>query len=420
MVARQVELVGHPAVEEPTYQWPKKLLLRKKASDQNNAYAARSELDAGVFTVNINPPVQPGQGRMLPTPPRLPLSDPSTVSPSLPVIAEESDDSRAHVGRAEGVSDQPVHFIADPTLRLHGALAQCMRLEIDFLDEDEATVYFHEGTELLSGLRNQLAAFPELRDPSPKADLSTAYIGDPGITTAEIESQAEVHTLTVSLMEPRPGNRLSLPKSEFGKRTISYLFHEIGAEGIRAKPKIAKGVMDLPFPSTLKGVQSFLGSLNYYNKFIEDLSVIASVLYELTDEQIQAGRDLSRAKEAFEVLKPCAVLDQEHDGVILPVRFTGRVLNDQELRYHPAEKEVVALIRVLSVFYTMLAGTKLIKVYTRHSVLKWIFTSRSLKGRCEQWETRLEPCPVEIHRIQQDEDGLAAIMGAGITPPPPP
>ncbi|OWZ14233.1 hypothetical protein PHMEG_00012325 [Phytophthora megakarya] len=37
------------------------------------------------------------------------------------------------------------------------------------------------------------------------------------------------------------GGPLSLPKSEFGKRVIPYLSHEIGAEGIRATPKIVKG-----------------------------------------------------------------------------------------------------------------------------------------------------------------------------------
>ncbi|EGZ08549.1 hypothetical protein PHYSODRAFT_340298 [Phytophthora sojae] len=63
------------------------------------------------------------------------------------------------------------------------------------------------------------------------------------------------------------GISVSLPKSEFGK---------------------------LP---------SFLGSINCYNKFIEDLPVIALVLYELTEEQVREGRDLGRAKEAFEILK---------------------------------------------------------------------------------------------------------------------
>jgi hypothetical protein len=145
---------------------------------------------------------------------------------------------------------------------------------------------------------------------------------------------------------------VSLPKSEFGKRTIPYLSHEIGAEGIRATPKIAKGIEELPFPKTLKGVQSFLGSLNYYHKFIEDFPVVAAVLYKLTDDQVRTGRDLTRAKEAFAILKrkivstpmlrhpdrirpfviiphanpwaSCAVLGEEHDGRIQPVRFTGR------------------------------------------------------------------------------------------------
>ncbi|KAE9006151.1 hypothetical protein PR003_g15733 [Phytophthora rubi] len=511
------------------------------------------------------------------------------------VAAQDAQDELASVFKAE-----PVDFVAEPVSRLKESLARCMRLEIDFSDETEVTEYFHEGTELLNDLRNQLAALPELKDLSPKADLATADIGASGVTTSEMEAQVrailerhhasflgdgnavpaptrgvvcdldvgdakpvaqrsrpirpqhlrEVYELLEKLVQtkfveysdsdwaspivivikkngvdillcidyrlvnqliklmhyplpliddmligfestmwflsldmasgfcavpmtlrarhisaficplghfqwtrmpfglknapliyqqmldnclwgfvrlpaseeaqvdadvleflgtqagdsaeedlstltesmtvfqtniPAPpqlnpvlgrssyiddipygaetweqlcidlnrllyrlrywGISVSLPKSEFGKKTISYLSHEIGAERIRAKPKIAKGVKDLPFPLTLKGVQSFLGSLNYYNKFIEDLPVVAAVLYELTDEQIRAGRDLSRAKVAFEVLKrkigstpllrhpdsekpfviiihanpwaACAVLGQEYDGVFV-------------------------------------------------------------------------------------------------------
>ncbi|GMF47849.1 unnamed protein product [Phytophthora fragariaefolia] len=63
------------------------------------------------------------------------------------------------------------------------------------------------------------------------------------------------------------------------------------------------------------------------------------------------------------------VLGQEHDGKIQPVRLTGRVLNDAELRYHVAEKKVIAVLRVLQVFRTLLEGCRL-EVYTRHSVFK--------------------------------------------------
>ncbi|POM73356.1 Reverse transcriptase [Phytophthora palmivora] len=237
---------------------------------------------------------------------------------------------------------------------------------------------------------------------------------------------------------------VSFPKSEFGKLSIPYLSHEISAEGIRAIPKIAKGVKDLPFPTTLKGVQSFMGSLNYYNKFIEDLPVIAAVLYELTEEQMKSRRDLSRAQEAFEILKhkivstpllghpdrsrpfviiphanpwaASAVLGQEYDGIVHPVRFTGRILNDAELRYHIAEKEVIAILRVLEVFRTLVEGSPKVVVYTRYSVLKWLLTSQSADGRSVKWGLKLSHWDLEIRRVQRDEDGLAAILGAGITP----
>ncbi|OWZ15652.1 reverse transcriptase [Phytophthora megakarya] len=207
-----------------------------------------------------------------------------------------------------------------------------------------------------------------------------------------------------------------LRKSEFGKLVIPYLSHEISAEGIRADPKIVNGVQALPFPATLKGV-----FLNYYHNCFEDLPVIAAPLYELTEEWIRSGRDLLRAKEAFEILKlkivstprpfviiphpnqwaAFAVLGQVYDGTILPVRFTGRVLNYSELRYHSAKKDVIPIFRVLQDFRTMLEGCLYI-----HQVL------RSKMG--PHFENR--PRTMRTLKVQRDKDGLPAIMGAGITP----
>ncbi|KAE8963404.1 hypothetical protein PR001_g29380 [Phytophthora rubi] len=65
-----------------------------------------------------------------------------------------------------------------------------MRLEIDFADGTEVIVCFHEDTELLKGLTSESAALPELKDLSPKADLTTADIGEPGVTAKAIEVQA--------------------------------------------------------------------------------------------------------------------------------------------------------------------------------------------------------------------------------------
>ncbi|OWY95203.1 hypothetical protein PHMEG_00034856, partial [Phytophthora megakarya] len=78
----------------------------------------------------------------------------------------------------------------------------------------------------------------------------------------------------------------------------------------------------------------------------------------------------------------CAGLGQEHEGLIHPVRFT--------------EFPVV--------------------VYTRYSVLKGLLQSNTADGRRLKWGLELSRWTLEIHRTQQDEDDLAAILGSGITP----
>ncbi|OWZ12322.1 LOW QUALITY PROTEIN: hypothetical protein PHMEG_00014542 [Phytophthora megakarya] len=174
-----------------------------------------------------------------------------------------------------------------------------------------------------------------------------------------------------------------------------------------------------------------------------DLPEVAAVLYELDKERVRAGRSLEAAKESFEILKrkimstpllrhpdrdkpfviiphanvACAVLGQEHEGLTHPVRCTGKVLKESELRYHIAEKEVLAILRTLEVFRPLIHGSEFpVVVYTRYSVLKWLLESNTADGRHLKWGLELSRWTLEIHRTQKDEDGLAAILGSGITP----
>jgi hypothetical protein len=66
---------------------------------------------------------------------------------------------------------------------------------------------------------------------------------------------------------------------------------------------------------------------------------------------------------------------QKFDGKLHPIRFVSRVLKQNELNYHLAKKEVLALLRVFRVCYNMLTGQKL-TVLTRYSLLKWLYNHR--------------------------------------------
>ena len=76
---------------------------------------------------------------------------------------------------------------------------------------------------------------------------------------------------------------ISLAKSFWGRRKVDYLGHQISLAGLEAYPKDLESLVNIPFPKTLRSMQSFLGSLNYYSRFIEDFAIYASVLYELRE-----------------------------------------------------------------------------------------------------------------------------------------
>ncbi|KAE9096312.1 hypothetical protein PF007_g17052 [Phytophthora fragariae] len=259
---------------------------------------------------------------------------------------------------------------------------------------------------------------------------------------------------------------ISVVKSFWGMKKADYLGHRVSADGMEARPKDLSSLANLPFPTTLRSMQSFLGSLNYYSRFIEDFAIYASILYELReadffeairrskinpdvgltgdDDSQPSGEDKwARAMTAFTVLKDklvrapilrhfdpdrrpvvvvyaskwaiSAALMQDHDGVYQPVTFTSRTLKPNEINYGVVDKEVLALLRILDVCYTQLV-TRSIKVLTRHSTLAWLVNSSGLQGRLGRWAALLSGWTLEIVKCAKGEDEILGVMAASITP----
>ncbi|GMF37957.1 unnamed protein product [Phytophthora fragariaefolia] len=211
-------------------------------------------------------------------------------------------------------------------------------------------------------------------------------------------------------------------------------------------------------------MQSFLGNINYYSRFIEDFAIYASILYELREidffeASIQAKTRLesddqdqrdkwTRATKAFVVLKDkivnapilthfdpdkqpvvilyantwaiSAALVQEHEGVYKPVTFTSRTLKPNEVNYGIMDKEILALLRMLDVCYTQLV-TSSIKVLTHHSTLasmpnSSMLNSFGLQGRLGRWAALLSNWTLEIVKCTKGEDEILGVITASITP----
>ncbi|GMF59259.1 unnamed protein product [Phytophthora fragariaefolia] len=96
---------------------------------------------------------------------------------------------------------------------------------------------------------------------------------------------------------------ISFTKSIFVQPAVDFLSHEVSQHGIRANPAKLAAIAELPFPTSKKGMQGFLGALNYYSRFIQNMALYGAVLYQLKDADIADGGDLAAAQSAFAELK---------------------------------------------------------------------------------------------------------------------
>ena len=90
-------------------------------------------------------------------------------------------------------------------------------------------------------------------------------------------------------------------KCEFEKTSVEYLGVVISHDSVKMDPAKVAGVSEWPTPLNKKEVQSFLGFINFYRRFIEGFSHIAQPLFDLTKAD-SAFKWTSEEKSAFDML----------------------------------------------------------------------------------------------------------------------
>src|SRR5258708_5230653 len=91
-------------------------------------------------------------------------------------------------------------------------------------------------------------------------------------------------------------------KCKFEQKEVEYLRLVISKDHVAMDPTKVCGVMEWPTPTKVKEVQSFLGFVNFYQKFIRDFSDVAHPLYALTCKTQQWVWG-SPEQKAFDALK---------------------------------------------------------------------------------------------------------------------
>ncbi|UYV60860.1 hypothetical protein LAZ67_1002628 [Cordylochernes scorpioides] len=190
-------------------------------------------------------------------------------------------------------------------------------------------------------------------------------------------------------------------------------------------------------PYNQKSLQSFLGAVNIYNKFIPNYARLRTPLNNLLKKNVNWHWS-DACQQAFETLKkslttqpvlhlfqeglPCqlycdastqgiaGILKQVHpSNQIHPVQYYSRALRPHEQNYNISELECLAIIESVEKFRIYLTGTKF-TIFSDHHALQWLKSIKNPAGRLFKWSLRLSAYDYEIRYIKGTQQYEADLL----------
>ena len=102
------------------------------------------------------------------------------------------------------------------------------------------------------------------------------------------------------------GIKAKKAKCSFMSKSVYYLGHKIDSQGLHTLPDKVKAILEAPQPRNVQELRSFLGFINYYCRFVPNLSAKLAPLNELLQKQTK-WEWLKACSRATEEVKQCLV-----------------------------------------------------------------------------------------------------------------
>src|SRR5258708_40550 len=215
-------------------------------------------------------------------------------------------------------------------------------------------------------------------------------------------------------------------KCKFEQKEVEYLRLVISKDHVAMDPTKVHRVTEWPTPTKVKEVQSFLGFVNFYWKFIHNFSDVTHPLYALT-RKTQQWVWGSPKQKAFDALKMAVtsapvltfpsqsshfhlecdasnfvtrvVLSQvQADGMHQPIAFMSKGFSDAECNYQIHNKEMLAIMCALDKWHHFLEGaTEKFEILMDHQNLAYFQDAQKLNCQQAHWSLFLSHFNFSLH-----------------------
>ena len=159
------------------------------------------------------------------------------------------------------------------------------QLEVEESSQELLTINTHKGlyryVRLPFGISSAPSIFQAVMDQILKGQKNTiCYLDDILIMGQNREEHDEILEQVLKHLQDH-GIRLTLSKCKFAQESVEYLGHRIDVSGLHLTKGKIQAVVDAPEPTNVAELKAYLGLLNYYGRFLPNLSTTLQPLNDL-------------------------------------------------------------------------------------------------------------------------------------------
>ncbi|CAI6350433.1 unnamed protein product [Macrosiphum euphorbiae] len=237
----------------------------------------------------------------------------------------------------------------------------------------------------------------------------------------------------------KAGFRLNKKKCSFFQPKINYLGHVIGSEGIERDENKVKAMLNAIEPKRVTEVKAFTGMVNYYVKFIPNLSTLLGPIYNLLKKEVkfvwtkECREAFNKTKQAMasesllvhynpdlDVVLSCDASEYGIGAVLMhifengekrPVGYASRILTVAERKYSVIQKEALAVFWGVKKFSQYLLGRKFF-LETDHKPLLALYGEKKgipvmASGRIQRWALYLSEFDYQVVHFKGNDNKVA-------------
>lgn len=233
------------------------------------------------------------------------------------------------------------------------------------------------------------------------------------------------------------GLTLNPEKCSFMLPEINFLGHKLDRSGIQPVDENIKKITDFPIPNTVKKVRRFIGLVSYFRRFVPKFSELTAPLTNLIRKR-KKFQWTPTAQKSFEILKQklseppilthpnfnkqfilstdssdnalgASLGQKDENGIIHPIAYFSKKLNDTQLRYTIMEKELMSIVEALKSFKYYLYGREFIIRCDNASITK-LKKLENPGNRVTRWFTFLSEFNYKFELIKSEDNQVADIF----------